>query len=201
MARRRRLIKRYRRNPDSPSSTARAMPVGELWGWIGPGFGAFAAARFVTYLATGQIEKRKPAWGKHAGAIAAIGTFVAAWILAHRVKWLKGFAEPIVIGTGIAGAQSLVQLYLPKVGWMLGDPTVASSDAAALDASGIQQLPAGFSVVDDDPTAFEYNDAHDPGIYAQPQQAADGQPAQPSDTDLFSDLEIDPANQMGGIFS
>lgn len=203
---RRRLARRYRKNPDSGSITASAMPMGELWGWIGPGFASFAAARFVTYLTTTFLEKKKPAWGKHGGAGAAIGTFLAAWLLAHRVKWLKAFAEPIVIGSGIAAAQSLVQLYVPKLGWMVGDPTAGTESTSSLVAGATQSLPPGFTPIDDDPTLYDYNDAHDPGVYgAQPQQApaaaqGSGQQQQQAPDDLFADLEVEDPN-LGGIFA
>lgn len=199
---RRRLARRYRKNPDSGSITASAMPMGELWGWVGPGFGAFAAARFVTYLATTFLEKKKPSWGKHGGAGAALGTFLAAWLLAHRVKWLKSFAEPIVIGAGIAAAQSLVQLYVPKVGWMVGDPTAGTESTSSLVSGAAQSLPPGFTPIDDDPTLYDYNDAHDPGIYgAQPQaqQAPAQQQAQGQQVpdDLFADLDVNGSDDMG----
>lgn len=204
MARRRRLHRRYRKNPDSGIGSADRMALTEVWNWVGPGFAAFAAGRFVTYVLTGQVEKRKPAWGKHAGAVAAVTTFAGSWLLAHKVKFLSKYVEPIVIGTGLAAAASLVQLYVPKLGWMIGDPNTAAQDATAQAVAGAQaSLPPGFSVVDEDPTSFEYNDAHDAGIYGA--QAPTGQPnqAQAQEDDILVDLDLDDAAGagVGGIFA
>jgi hypothetical protein len=41
-----------------------------------------------------------------------VGTFAAAWLGAHRVKALAKYHHPIVIGTGLAAAQSLVLMFL-----------------------------------------------------------------------------------------
>jgi len=201
MARRRRLHNLYRRNPEGGTALG-SMAMGEVWEWIGPGFAAFAAARFVTYLATGQIEKWRPSWGRHAGAIAAAGTFVATWMLAHRVKFLSRWVEPIVIGTGLAGAQSLLQIYVPKLGWMVGDPTIAATDATQQAVNAASQLPPGFTAVDEDLTAFEFNDAHDPGIYgSNPQPAAATQQAAQASDDVMDDLDLDQSSMQGGIFA
>ena len=69
--------------------------------YLVPGLGAFVLDRFVTRVAAAQIAKRWPKLAKHAGAIAAVGTFGAAWWGAHRVKYLEKYHHPIVIGAGL----------------------------------------------------------------------------------------------------
>lgn len=179
-----------------------------------PSFAAFAATRFVTRTAAIQIAKRWPKYAKHAGAMASIGTFAAAWLGAHRVKMLEKYHDMIVIGAGLGAIQSLVQLYLPALGWVVSDcsPQLGATPAqkqllAAQTAAQQQQLsgrpdriPQGFK-----PTTanewFTYNDAYDAGSYRGKTEAT--QPEVPGETasqepdvqisDLLdnSDLQLD----------
>lgn len=165
-----RLHRRYRKRRSSPSSSPRRNPplLRDLAEFIGPGFAAFAATRFGTRLAAQAIAKRKPSWGKHAGALASAGAFVAAWLLAHRVKWLEKYATPVAVGAGIAAAQSLIELYVPKLGWMVSvadaSPAVAPTQLAT---NAAVRLPAGFDPVDDDPGVYTYSENYDAsGIHA-----------------------------------
>jgi hypothetical protein len=187
-----RLHKRYRhRRKSREGSAPRRNPplITELGEWIGPGFAAFAATRFGTRIAATQIAKKKPSWAKHAGAIASVAAFAAAWLLAHRVKFLAKYHTPIAVGAGIAALQSLIQLYVPKLGWMVAD---ATPEIAHTPAPAQPQLPANFELLDDDPSIYTYNDAYDAGRYAgstSPTGMTSGvAPAVPDD-DLDIDLE------------
>ncbi len=141
--------------------------------YILPGFAAFAVTRVATRIATTQISKRWPKLAKHAGALASVGSFAAAYLGAHRVKYLDRFHHPIVVGAGLAALQNLVQLYAPKLGSLLGDPmpaTLPSPKAQLLmtaQQDPMQQLsdvPPGFR-----PTTanewYTYNDSFDAGSY------------------------------------
>lgn len=184
-------------------------PMTDLAEVILPGFAAFAAARVVTRMATVQISKRYPKAGRHAGAIASVGSFVAAWFGAHRIRYLAKYHDAIVIGTGLAAMQSLVQLYLPKLGAALGDPgpapkqlamPVATSRRAPQVAAAPAPVPAGFK-----PTTanewYTYNDSFDAGGYkgtvevpdAQASPAPASDPEETSINDLLdnSDLQLD----------
>jgi hypothetical protein len=164
-------------------------PLGvDIVEYIGPGFAAFAATRFVTRVAAVQIAKRYPRWGKHAGAVASVGAFAAAWLGAHRVRYLEKYHHPIVVGSGIAALQSLIQLYVPMLGWTVSDassemrevagaaqrpaaaPQVASTARVAMPSA--QDLPPGFSEVDEQ-SWYAYNDAFSRGAYgtSQPPQS------------------------------
>jgi hypothetical protein len=168
-----------------------------------PGFAAFAATRYVTRTATIQIAKRWPKHAKHAGAMASIGAFAAAWLGAHRVKMLEKYHDMIVIGSGIGAIQSLVQLYFPAIGWIVSDcPQVAPKALLATQKTAPQlpaPIPQGFA-----PTTanewFTYNDAYDAGSYKGKEQAAappvpgeyPGEPdTQISDLLDNSDLQLD----------
>jgi len=173
-----------------------------------------------------QVGKRFPKFGKHAGAAASVGSFLAAWLLAHRWRPLEKYHTPIVVGAGLAALQSLVQIYLPRLGWIVSDctPELAQGtdpNAAAL-AAGDQNaaaLAAGdqpdFEAIDEGELErmsqesgwYSYNDARDPGQYASaprakksaPQQKAAQQQAtvQAENGDVFDVLD----DEDGGIFA
>lgn len=209
-------MKRYRRRKQSSGGLKHNPPLfTDLWEFIGPGFGGFAATRFVTRVATTQIGKRWPKAGKHAGAIASVGSFFGAWYFAHKVKFLERFHTPIVVGAGLAAIQSLIQLYIPRLGWIVSD---ASPELASAQEAKQQQVAApadDLELVDEQDGWYVYNDAHDAGRYATtpnkaspppprpqqgptPQQAAASSPG--SDEDIFDILEEDQM-QGAGIFS
>ena len=176
--------RRYRNRAKSNPAPKRNPPLGmDLMQDILPGFAAFATSRFVTRIATTQVAKRWPKVGKHAGAIAAVGTAAAAYLGAHRVKFLAPYHHPIVIGAALAAAQSLIQLYIPAIGWMVSDATPGTLPAgttvtATLTAAQQQQqaalqtpaVPDGFDEVDAN-SWFSYNDAFDAGSYHGKQAA------------------------------
>ena len=179
-----------------------------------PGFAAFIAARVATRFAATQIARRYPSAAKHAGAVAAVGTFAASWLGAHRVKALAKYHHPIVIGTGLAAAQSLLQLYLPGLSKLIGEPLPTALPAPASRPVATQQIaaeapvPVGFT-----PTTanewYRYNDAYDAGSYkgkvevpsaqASPPPTPDPEEAQISDLLDNSDLALD--NSDLGLFS
>lgn len=180
--------------------------------YIVPGIAAFALDRFVTRVAAAQIAKRWPKYAKHAGAIAAIGTFAGAYFGAHRVKYLEKYHHPIVIGTGLAALQSLAQIYFPKLNALIGDPCpppaaqqqppllAARQAASSATATGALPTPAGFR-----PTTaadwYTYNDSYDAGGYkgkvevpvsqTNPPPSADPEEVQINDLLDNSDLQLD----------
>lgn len=165
----------------------------DLVEFIGPGFASFAVTRFATRLAAQQLGARKPSWGKHAGALVSAGAFLSAWFLAHRWKWLERWHTPIVVGSAIAAIQSIVQLYIPRVGWMLDavpeEITATPQTTAELAATQLSKL--GLRAVDEDPNEYTYNDEYDPGLYSKPQQP----PGVQADV---SDLAMDDAVGQSG---
>jgi hypothetical protein len=182
-----------------------------------PGFAAFALDRLVTRVAAAQIAKRWPKLTKHAGAIAAVGTFGAAWYGAHRVKYLEKYHHPIVIGAGLAALQAIAQIYFPKLSALIGDPCptpapvkqVAAPQAPLIAAPApAPVVPAGFK-----PTTandwYTYNDAYDAGGYkgkvevptsqTNPAPAPDPEEAQLAELLDNSDLQLD--NSDMGLLS
>ncbi len=203
MARLHRRYKKRRTRTSDPAPRRNPPLFTDLAEWVGPGFASFAATRFATRVAATQIAAKKPSWGKHVGAGVSIGAFLAAWFLAHRVKFLAKYHTPITVGAAIAALQSLIQLYIPKLGWMVADASPELA-AAAVDASTAPQLMP----VHEDPNEYTYNDTFDAGRFSKtglpPRTAGETPPiiAQRPGEDDLSDLQIDDAiGQNLGVFS
>lgn len=200
MARATRRFRKKRRNPDSYKRNPPLFT--EVAEWAVPGFVGFAATRGITRITTNQVAKRLPHYAAHAGAISSIAAFLAGWWFLNRVKFLEKYHTPIVVGAAIATAQSLVQIYTPAwASWLLADPTTdlnAAALPAAADDTQSAALPAGMSVVHDDPNDYVYNDAYDAGRQSAPSQPQQSPPAQQATNgeDDLSDLQVD-----NGIFA
>lgn len=189
---RRRLHKRYGRKTRSESGGLRSNPpiLKDMVEFIGPGFASFAATRFLTRIAAVYLARKKPSWGKHAGAITSIASFAGAYFGAHRVKMLAPYHTPIVVGSAIAALQSMIQLYIPKLGWMLADASPQISEELALPAQQQQQsrLPPGVELLDEDPNLYSYNDAFDNGRATG--TASQPKPQAVAEDELLSDLNL-----------
>jgi len=205
MARATRRFRKKRRNPDS--SYKRNPPLlTEVAEWAVPGFVGFAATRGITRVATNQIAKRLPQYAAHAGALASIASFLAGWWFLNRIKFLSKYHTPIVVGSAIATAQSLVQIYTPAwASWILADPTTdltsaaLPADSSSVAAASSAALPPGMSVVNDDPNNYVYNDAYDAGRSSSNTNTSSGPaPAATNGDDDDDDLHVDSGN---GIFS
>lgn len=210
--------RRARRNPDeggSSGGSSSMQPITEVGEFLLPAFGAFVATRFATRAVATTITTRWPAYAKHAGALASVASFAAAWTLAHRVKMLKKYSEPATIGAGIAALQSLIQLYLPRLGWVVSDATPELTDTSSattqIPASTDQTGTGDFEILDDDYGAKDwraFNDAGDPGAYRTPQaankqqrqQAAAAASAADPNFDFSDDLD-DMAMNAGSLSS
>lgn len=232
------LARRYRRNSSKDPNRPRTKkmkkktwrgPVGRPPGvpWtknppmledftdmILPGFGGYGATRLLGRITHVQVAKRWPRFGKHAAALSAVAAFGASWFAAHRVKWLAKYHTPIVVGAGIAALKTLVQTYLPWLGWMTAD--VQEGDTRALP--GAAANPAleggmGHTIFDEADAAGQewatYNDAFDQGSYRgqqpphqQPQAAANPADAEADAAmgDMLQDLGVE--DDLGqGIFA
>ena len=195
-----RYRKKYRRNPsESTSSSSRPM-LEEIGAFVGPGFVGFAATRFLTRIASQTIAKKKPSLGKHAGALASVGSFLAAWLLAHKWRAISRYQMPLIVGSGLAAAQSLLQLYVPKLGWMVAD--CSPELAAAKQSSQLGPNAADLEPVDEDPSLYVYNDSFDAGRMSS--TSSGGNAASSNEDSDLTDLDL--GEEVGntqnlGIFS
>jgi hypothetical protein len=160
-----RVRSRRRPNPDAAPSTVIALAgnppmMTDLLEFIIPGFGGFAATKFLARIVEVQLSKRYPKVGKHAAVASTVASFLAAWFLLHRIERLKKYHTPAVVGSAIAALQTIVKTYLPKYGWMVSDvqpsevkilPTASSPLLAQTMAStgGETLFPGGPEIVDD----------------------------------------------------
>lgn len=195
-----RYKRRYRRNPDGGGTRANPPLFQEVAEFIGPGFAGFAATRLLTRVAATQIAKRAPKLGKHAGAAASVGSFLAAYFLAHRWKWLAKYQMPIVVGSGLAALQSLIQLYVPKLGLLVADASPVL--AAQTRAAQLGPNPDTLQPIDDDPNEYVYDDSFDAGRMDQAQHHADqhaATAASSSSDDDLSDLDLEDLGAGVGV--
>lgn len=195
-----RYQKRYKRNPDGGGGRPNPPLLTDLAEFIGPGFGAFAATRLLTRISSTALARSKPTWAKHAGALTSIGSFLAAWWGAHRIKILERHHTPIVVGSAIAAIQSIIQLYIPRLGWMIADasPQIESESLKLQDggtaANGNKPpLPPDLEYLDEeDPNLYTYNDSFDSG-----RTGASAAAARASDDDkILSDLNLDDTDDI-----
>ncbi len=194
------LKRRRRRAKSNPSPAPRRNPASSTLADVGTGFGAFAASRLLTRMATMATSSRKPSWARHAGAAAALATFFAAYFGAGRVKALQRFQTPILLGAGVAALQTVVQTYLTSLSWLV-------SEVPARELAGAQAAQ-GFGdagVLPADPNWYTTNDAFDGGRWrevlpgeletAAPLPRRTSAPPTPAAAaqvdDLMADLEAD----------
>lgn len=209
--RRRRLHTRYRRNPSSSAAPRHNPPLlSDIGEFILPGFAGFAATRFLTRIAATQVAKYKPNLGKHAGVLTSAGAFLAAWFLAHKVKFLEKYQQPLVVGAGLATIQSVLQLYFPTLGWIVSDatPELSEGASAASATSQIVTAPNGqrynmsdLTDIDDDPNEFTYNDSYDAGRMSRDHRQGGTAPSGGATDDMLDDLVDDGVPQAAGVFS
>lgn len=133
--------------------------------FAGPGFGSFAATRFLTRITMTALGKRNVTLGKHGGVAISAAAFLALWFLGHKVKWLEKYHTPIVVGSFIATAQTIIQTYVPQLGWMISDASpelAAVANTQAQSQLAAQTLPR-LRETNEDPEDFVYDDSFDAG--------------------------------------
>jgi hypothetical protein len=168
-----------------PRSNPSSIDWADLGITVGYGFGGFALSRFATRVTSVQVAKRWPSAAKHAGVAAGLVTFLAALFFAKKSRHTAAQAETLQIGTGVALAQTVIQTYFPKLGWVVADCT---NDQVA-QAAAAQQVaaPTSTGLLDDEDEDNDsvwggYNDAYDHGRHArsaQPRQSAAPRPQAP----------------------
>ncbi len=217
MSRTRRRIQRSKRRPSKPEAAYRSNPpaLTEIAEFVLPGFAAFAGARFLTRIVATQVNRKRPTWGKHAGAATSVITALAAMYGAGRVKQLAPYHTPVVVGTSIAALQSLIQLYFPKFGWMISDASDQLVQEAKLGAGAAGALPMSLphpaiqagarqgmhlELLDEDPDDYSFNDSFDAGRAGGAQQpAASAAGANPMINDDLSMDDLVEAADLGSL--
>jgi len=102
------------------SEFASALPE-EIAETVLPGAGAYVATRFASRAVYTVAERRAPALAKHAAVAAGAGACALVWAYGDRVEKLAEYRDAILVGAGVAAIQSVLQAYLPRYGWIVGD--------------------------------------------------------------------------------
>jgi hypothetical protein len=93
----------------------------DTWDLVLPGFATYAATRLAGRVAYKMAVKRSPKLAKHVGALTPSLVAGLTWFAVHKIDRLDKYHHGAVIGSCIAAAQSLIQTYVPQVGWLLND--------------------------------------------------------------------------------
>lgn len=112
--------RRRRRNP-APESASSGI-VAEATEVFLPALGGYVATKLATRLVYTLVQRRMPKLGKHAGALAGVASFGAAYYFAGKVKQLRDYEQPIIIGSAIAAGAAVARTYFPKkYAWVVAD--------------------------------------------------------------------------------
>ncbi len=127
--------KRRRKNPSLTSNVSDFVSSSEVGQdiihSIGPGVGSYAAIRLAGRLARATVGQKFPAYSKHIGAGGSLMAFLASYYAIKKVRALKRYEMPILVGGGVALIQTLIQLYLPGLAWLLEGPAIPMALAPA----------------------------------------------------------------------
>lgn len=181
-----------------------------------PGFGAYTATRALSRIVYALVSRRSERWSKHAHAAAGLVTFAGAWFLGHRWEKIAPYHDGILIGSGIAAMQGVVQTYLPeKYRWVLADPQASDYSGARIippaPASAANDTMHTMADSDDDDILRDYDERIDRmqeqatrrRANAAPRAAA--RPLAPPENEgddpdaLLSDLDLDADEDFGSL--
>lgn len=112
------------RTPRSNPSTTALMELGTT---IGAGAGAYAANRLGTALIVKVLGSRLGAIGKHLSPMASLGLAALIWFVAERWAALRRYGTSIIVGSGIAVVQTILNRYLPGIEVLLNSASVPLS--------------------------------------------------------------------------
>ena len=136
MAKRRRLKKlgtargaqakaraRARRNPESNPKSIDLSGLYEIGELAIPAFAGYAGARLISRITYVQSQKKWPRAARHLAVGASLATALGAYLVLPRIRRFSNYQVSATLGAAIASAQSIIQTYLPKFGWMVSDYT------------------------------------------------------------------------------
>lgn len=139
-------VRRRRARATARAVIQRSNPAGGGWGdlgamakQVGAGAAGYAGTRVVQRIAWTLTHKRRPTWSKHVQALAGVATFGAVLYGASKIRALDGYHEAVLVGSGVAAAQGVVQAYVPKYAWLLQDPR---GDAGRALPAAAHEAPA-----------------------------------------------------------
>lgn len=136
--------KRPTKNPITESAFA------EFGLQVGAGFAGYTATRLLMRMAYSQAVKRWPNFAQHLGVLtSAVGATGIYFGTKHWEK-IDDYHESATIGAGIAVLQSILQTYVPKLGWIVSDMDASQYVKPNLPEADLDEL-SGFSGIEDPP--------------------------------------------------
>jgi len=117
-----------------------------------PGVAAYAGTRIAGRIGYAIGRRRSAAMARHLVPLSSLAAAIAAIILAGKWEKLSAYKTGIMVGSGIAAVQSVLQAYVPQWAWVLADPNedatrlalnqpVMSEADSMLEEGYIEQLP------------------------------------------------------------
>lgn len=114
-AAKRRAAKEPKKARSNPSTTA----LMELGTTVGAGAGAYAANRLGTALIVKLLGNRLGAFGRHLSPLASVGLAALIWYIAEKWSTLRRHGTSVIVGSGIAVVQTVLNRYLPGIELLL----------------------------------------------------------------------------------
>ena len=162
-----------------------------------PGVAAYAGTRIAGRIGHAIGRRKSATAAKHMVPLSSLAMAISAIILAGKWDKLERYRTGIMVGSGIAAIQAILQAYVPMWAWVLSDPNEDAVRAMLaqpvlpehlLEPGYIEQLPGSDL---------------GPGAGYQQQVPQQGQEPQQGgiDVDDFSDIPGMDGSLKTGIFS
>jgi hypothetical protein len=98
--------------------------VTDVFQYVLPAAGAYVATRLVGRASRTFLGAKFPKIAPFAAPLGSLVAFGAIWYAAHKVSYTKRYHNQLMIGSGIALIQSLVQSVMPGLGWLFDSQPV-----------------------------------------------------------------------------
>ncbi|MDP2607277.1 MAG: hypothetical protein Q8S00_32470 [Deltaproteobacteria bacterium] len=143
-------FRRKRKTISKPKAKPNPPLGADMTELIIPGFVAYAGTRLLARIVHSLAKKRFPNGGKHVAVLSSLAAAGGTWLIAHRIPQVEKYHTPATIGASIAAAQTVVQTYFPKYGWMVADLPNDTTGSALTSGSVKAMLPPPPASDDDD---------------------------------------------------
>lgn len=159
-----------------------------------PGIAAYAGGKGAGWIAYRLARKRSQKLARHAGPLASVLFAVGASYATKKSERLEKYDLPIIIGSWVAAAESVLITYLPQYAWIMGDYQILDALPAA-KANGAQVLNENEAVAALKGYGAAYAEAFGP-------EPSSSQIPSSGDDDDFADIPgLGDAGLNVGIFS
>lgn len=109
---------------------------------VGAGFAGYTATRFAMRMMYSQAVKRWPQLAQHLGVLTSAVTATGVYFGTRYWDRAEEYNQSATIGAGIAVLQSIIQTYVPKLGWIVSDMDPSQYAPKALPEANLDDLSA-----------------------------------------------------------